>query len=136
MEIKLLQTLNYDIKLQNSQLTTLSTILLNDFKINYSILINYNETLKNHIFNNENTKYTLKNIVKSIKTYNDIRFKFNNTFDLYIDILTQTNDNIEIDHISEYRIRLNKNEIELKKLLKENNISKYLRDKIGNITFI
>ena len=132
----MLQTLNYDIKLQNSQLTTLSTILLNDFKINYSILINYNETLKNHIFNNENTKYTLRNIVKSIKTYNDIRFKFNNTFDLYIDILTQTNDNIEIDHISEYRIRLNKNEIELKKLLKENNISKYLRNKIGDITFI
>ena len=132
----MLQTLNYDIKLQNSQLTTLSTILLNDFKINYSILINYNETLKNHIFNNENTKYTLRNIVKSIKTYNDIRFKFNNTFDLYIDILTQTNDNIEINHILEYRIRLNKNEIELKKLLKENNISKYLRNKIGDITFI
>jgi hypothetical protein len=132
----LLQTLNYDIKLQNSQLTTLSTILLNDFKINYSILINYNETLKNHIFNNQNTKYTLKNIVRSIKTYNDIRFKFNNTFDLYIDILTQTNNKIEIDHHLEYRIRLNKNEIELKKLLKENNISKYLRDKIGDITFI
>ena len=132
----MLQTLNYDIKLQNSQLTTLSTILLNDFKINYSILINYNETLKNHIFNNQNTKYTLRNIIKSIKTYNDIRFKFNNTFDLYIDILTQTNDNIEINHISEYRIRLNKNEIELKKLLKENNISKYLRNKIGDITFI
>ena len=132
----MLQNLNYDIKLQNSQLTTLSTILLNDFKINYSILINYNETLKNHIFNNQNTKYTLRNIVKSIKTYNDIRFKFNNTFDLYIDILTQTNDKIEIDHILEYRIKLNKNEIELKKLLKENNISKYLRNKIGDITFI
>lgn len=132
----MLQTLNYDIKLQNSQLTTLSTILLNDFKINYSILINYNETLKNHIFNNQNTKYTLKNIVRSIKTYNDIRFKFNNTFDLYIDILTKTNNNIEIDNHLEYRIRLNKNEIELKKLLKENNISKYLRNKIGDITFI
>tara|TARA_R100001015_G_C4630866_1_gene192886 strand:+ start:2645 stop:3043 length:399 start_codon:yes stop_codon:yes gene_type:complete len=132
----LLQTLNYNIKLQNSKLTTLTTILINEFKINYSILINYNETLKNHIFNNENTKYTLKNIVRSIKTYNDIRFKFNNTFDLYIDILIQTNNNIEIDHHLEYRIRLNKNEIELKKLLKENNISKYLRDKIGDITFI
>jgi len=132
----LLQTLNYDIKLQNSQLTTLSTILLNDFKINYSILINYNETLKNHIFNNQNTNYTLRNIVKSIKTYNDIRFKFNNTFDLYIDILTQTNDKIEVNNILEYRIRLNKNEIELKKLLKENNISKFLRNRIGDITFI
>ncbi len=132
----MLQTLNYNIKLQNSKLTTLTTILINEFKINYSILINYNETLKNHIFNNENTKYTLKNIVRSIKTYNDIRFKFNNTFDLYIDILIQTNNNIEIDHHLEYRIRLNKNEIELKKLLKENNISKYLRDKIGDITFI
>ena len=132
----MLQTLNYDIKLQNSQLTTLSTILLNDFKINYSILINYNETLKNHIFNNQNTNYTLRNIVKSIKTYNDIRFKFNNTFDLYIDILTQTNDKIEVNNILEYRIRLNKNEIELKKLLKENNISKFLRNRIGDITFI
>jgi len=132
----LLQTLNYDIKLQNSQLTTLSTILINEFKINYSILINYNENIKNHIFNNENTNYTLTNIVKNIKTYNDIRFKFNNTFDLYIDILTQTNDKIEIDHISEYRIRLNKNEIELKKLLKENNIFKFLRNRIGDITFI
>ena len=74
--------------------------------------------------------------MKSIKTYNDIRFKFNNTFDLYIDILTQTNDNIEIDHILKYRIQLNSYENELKKLLKENNISKYLRNRIGDITFI